>query len=112
LAAIGSSDPRSLRAVALSRQLPSMDHYQVLDAPRAASRAQVINAAEAAKKKYEIATFPPIVRDAVQAINRRIDEALNVLKDSVQRQAYDKLLQQPSTESAGELQKRLAQRVI
>src|SRR5436190_5389196 len=30
LAAIGSSDPRSLRAVALSRQLPSMDHYQGL----------------------------------------------------------------------------------
>jgi len=34
LAAIGSSDQRSLRAVGFSRQLPSLDHYQVLDVPR------------------------------------------------------------------------------
>src|SRR5438105_6331437 len=54
LAAIGSSDQRSLRAVALSRQLPTMDHYQVLDAPRAASRAQIINAAEERKKNFEV----------------------------------------------------------
>ena len=112
LAAIGSSDPRSLRAVALSRQLATMDHYQVLDAPRAASRAQIINAAEAAKKKFEVSSYPPIVREAVQAIHRRIDEALHVLRDSVQRQAYDKLLQQPSRELPGEMQKRLTQRVI
>jgi len=36
LAAIGASDQRSLRAVALSRQLPQIDHYQILDVPRAA----------------------------------------------------------------------------
>jgi tetratricopeptide (TPR) repeat protein len=112
LAAIGSSDPRSLRAVATSRQLPSMDHYQVLDVPRAASRAQIVNAVEAAKKKYEVGSYPPIVREAIQAINRRIDEALAVLGSAVQRQAYDKLLQQPTGELPGELQKRLAQRVI
>ena len=112
LAAIGSSDQRSLRAVGLSRQLASMDHYQVLDVPRAAARAQVITASEEKKKQYDMATFPPIVRDAVQAINRRIDEATLVLKDPVRRQAYDKLLQQQSNRSPGELQKRLTQRVI
>ena len=112
LAAIGSSDQRSLRAVALSRQLATMDHYQVLEAPRAASRAQIINAAEARKKSFDVASFPPIVREAVQTINRRIDEALQVLKDAGQRQAYDKLLQQRTSQLPGEMQKRLTQRVI
>lgn len=112
LAAIGSSDQRSLRAVALSRQLPSMDHYQVLDVPRAAARAQIINAADDLRKRFDVTTYPPIVRDAVQAITRRIDEALSVLKDAVQRQAYDKLLQQRTGALPGELQKRLTQRVI
>src|SRR5206468_3531885 len=91
LAAIGSSDQRSLRAIGLSRQLTSMDHYQVLEAPRGAARAQILTQVEELKKKYETATYPPIVREAVQAINRRIDEAWSVLKDAVQRQAYDKL---------------------
>jgi len=112
LAAIGSSDPRSLRAVALSRQLPSLDHYQILDVPRGAARAQVLTSYEDLKKKYDTTTYPPIVRDAVLTINRRLDEAWNVLKDSVQRQAYDKLLQQRSAQMPGELQKRLTQRVI
>ncbi len=113
LAAIGSSDQRSLRAVALSRQLPTMDHYQVLDIPRAASRTQVIAASEEIKKRYEPSTFPAIVREAVQAIHRRIDEATLVLRDPVRRQAYDKLLQQQSGRGVpGELQKRLNQRVI
>lgn len=112
LAAIGSSDQRSLRAVAMSRQLPAMDHYQVLDIPRAAARAQIIGASEEIKKRYDPATFPGIVRESVQAINRRIDEATMVLRDPVQRQAYDKLLQQQSGRVPGELQKRLTQRVI
>ena len=112
LAAIGSSDQRSLRAVGLSRQLASLDHYQVLDVPRAAARAQIITASEEKKKQYEPVTYPPIVRDAVQAINRRIDEATLVLKDAVRRQAYDKLMQQQSGRIPGELQKRLTQRVI
>jgi tetratricopeptide (TPR) repeat protein len=112
LAAIGSSDQRSLRAVGFSRQLSSLDHYQVLDAPRAASRAQIITAAEEKKKQYDVNSFPPIVRDAVLAINRRIDEAMLVLRDAVRRQAYDKLMQQGSAHIPGELQKRLTQRVI
>jgi len=113
LAAIGSSDQRSLRTVALSRQLPSMDHYQVLDIPRAATRAQVVSAADAMKRNYDPTTFLPIVRDAVMSINRRIDEAMTVLKDATRRAAYDKVIQQgrgEHTESA--INQRLQQRSI
>jgi curved DNA-binding protein CbpA len=112
LAAIGSNDQRSLRAVALSRQLASTDHYQILDVPRAASRAQIIAGADLMKKRYDPATYPAIVRDSVIAINRRIDEALGILKDPVRRQAYDKLLQQRAARGADELQKRVTQRAI
>jgi len=112
LAAIGASDQRSLRAVALSRQLPQLDHYQVLDVPRAATRQQIISGAEFMQKRYDASTFPPIVRDSVQTINRRIDEALAVLKDTIRRQEYDRLLAQRSARGADELQKRVAQRSI
>jgi tetratricopeptide (TPR) repeat protein len=112
LAAIGSSDQRSLRAVGFSRQLASLDHYQLLAVPRAASRAQIITASEEKRKEYDVNTFPPIVRDAVQAIVRRIDDATLVLKDAVRRQAYDKLMLQEAGHLPGELQKRLNQRVI
>lgn len=114
LAAIGSSDQRSLRAVAMSRQLPGMDHYQVLDVPRAATRAQIITGAEEQKKRFETGTYPPVVRDAVQTINRRLDEALNVLKDAGRRAAYDKLLSERGsrTGSDASIQQRLTQRSI
>jgi tetratricopeptide (TPR) repeat protein len=112
LAAIGSNDQRSLRAVALSRQLASTDHYQILDVARAASRAQIVGGADLMKKRYDPATYPAIVRDSVVAINRRIDEALGILKDPVRRQAYDKLLHQRAARGADELQKRVTQRSI
>jgi tetratricopeptide (TPR) repeat protein len=112
LAAIGASDQRSLRAVAMSRQLPQLDHYQILHVPRAATRQQIIATAEEMRKRYDPATFPPIVRDSVQAINRRIDEAQAILKDPVKRPEYDKLLAQRSARGADELQKRVAQRSI
>lgn len=112
LAAIGASDQRSLRAVALSRQLQQIDHYQIIDVPRAATRQQIISGAETMQKRYDPATFPPIVRDSVQAINRRLDEALAVLRDPVRRQEYDRLLAQRSARGADELQKRVAQRSI
>ena len=110
LAAIGSSDQRSLRAVALSRQLGQLDHYQVIDVPRAATRAQIITEADARKKQYDPATYPPIVRDAVTAINHRIDEAISVLKDTTRRAAYDKVLQQGARGET--MQQRLTQRSI
>ena len=114
LAAIGSSDQRSLRAVALSRQLGSIDHYQLLDVPRAATRANIAAAAERLKKTYDPMTFPPIVRESVQMINRRIDEALNLLKDPTRRAAYDKLLSQPGSRGGSDIaiQQRLTQRSI
>jgi Flp pilus assembly protein TadD len=113
LAAIGSSDQRSLRAVALSRQLPTMDHYQVLNVPRAATRAQVISAHDEMKSRYDPSTFPPVVRESVTAITRRIDEAADVLRDAVRRGAYDKLIHSRSSgEGAASLQQRLTQRSI
>ena len=114
LAAIGSSDQRSLRAVALSRQLGSMDHYQLFDVPRASTRAQIMTAAERLKKVYDPTSFPPIVRESVQLINRRIDDAINLLKDTTRRAAYDKLLSQPGQRAGGEaaIQQRLTQRSI
>lgn len=111
LAAIGSNDQRSLRAVAMSRQLPTMDHYQVLDVPRAATRAQIIGAGEALKKRFDPATFPPIARESILMIIRRADEAVNVLKDAVRRGAYDKLVHQRAGSEAT-IQQRLHQRSI
>lgn len=112
LAAIGSSDQRSLRTVALSRQLPSMDHYQVLDVPRAATRAQIISAADAMKRNYDPATYPPIVRDAVMSINRRVDEAVAVLKESGRRGGYDKVIQGRGDHTEAAINQRLQQRSI
>ena len=112
LAAIGSSDERSLRAVAFSRQMATLDHYQVLDVPRAATRAQIVTAHEVTKKKYDIATYPPIVRESLVSIHRRLDEALEVLKDAAQRAAYDKLISSRRGEGAASIQQRLTQRSI
>lgn len=111
LAAIGSSDQRSLRAVALSRQLATMDHYQVLDVPRAASRQQIALAGEQLKQRYDPNTFPPIVRESIVTILRRADEAVSVLKDPVRRGAYDKLVQQRAG-SEKTIHQRLTQRSI
>ena len=111
LAAIGSNDQRSLRTVAFSRQLPTLDHYQVLDVPRAATRAQIISSAEAVRKRYDPNTYPPIVRDSVMTIQRRIDEAVEVLKDAGRRAAYDKLVQTRAGSEAT-IQQRLTQRSI
>lgn len=113
LAAIGSADQRSLRAVAFSRQLTSLDHYQVVDVPRGAGRAQIMAQAEAQKKRFDPTTYPPVVRDSMQTIERRIDEAVNVLKDAGRRAAYDKLLHEPGGGRGGaDIQQRLTQRSI
>jgi tetratricopeptide (TPR) repeat protein len=115
LAAIGSSDQRSLRAVGLSRQMANMDHYHFLDVPRAATRQQIMTSAEAMKHTYDPATFPPVVREAVEAIQRRVEEAMSVFRDSARRIAYDKMLQQPGARGAvgeGSIQQKLTQRSI
>lgn len=113
LAIIGSSDQRSLRAVAMSRQLPNMDHYQILDVPRAATRAQVMTQADEQRKRFDAATYPSIVRDAVNTINRRLDEAVLVLKDAVSRAAYDKLLAERGGKGSDvSINQRLTQRTV
>jgi tetratricopeptide (TPR) repeat protein len=112
LAAIGSTDQRSLRAVALSRQLPSLDHYQVLDIARAATRGQIVSAGDAMHARYDPTTYPPILRDALATINRRIDEAVEVLRDPVRRGAYDKLIHARGNEGSSSIQQRLTQRNI
>ena len=113
LAAIGSSDQRSLRAVALSRQLPGMDHYQVIDVPRAATRAQIVAQGDEQKKRFDPATYPAIVRDAINTIHRRIDDAVMVLKDAGRRAEYDKLLaERGSRVDDSSLKQRLTQKAI
>jgi DnaJ-class molecular chaperone with C-terminal Zn finger domain len=113
LAAIGSSDQRSLRAVVFSRQLPSMDHYQVLEVARAVSRGQILASAEEKTHSYDPTTYPVAVKNAVEAISRRIHEAADVLQNPARRQAYDKMLQQgpgPGGGGGDELSRRANQR--
>jgi tetratricopeptide (TPR) repeat protein len=112
LMAVGPDDQRSLRAVAFSRQLASLDHYQLLDVPRAAVRGQITAAVESKRRRYEPATYPTAVKTAISDINRRIDEAVAVLEHPARRQAYDKLLAQgPAHGAAGDdLQRRATQR--
>jgi tetratricopeptide (TPR) repeat protein len=112
LAAIGSNDQRSLRAVALSRQLASMDHYQLLGVPRAAMRGAIVHAADQKTHEYNPSTYPPVVKDALAAINKRIAEAAAVLENPVRRSAYDKLLEQRTGRGVDELQRRATQRSI
>jgi curved DNA-binding protein CbpA len=113
LAALGPNDERSLRAVAFSRQLASMDHYHLLDVPRASTRGHIIAAAEEQKRRYDPATFPGVVKDAVSAISKRIDEAAAILENPARRQAYDKLLTQgPTGAGSDDLQRRAARRSI
>ena len=115
LAAIGSNDERSLRAVGFSRQLPSIDHYQLLEVPRAVARGQVAAAAEDKRRRYDPSTYPPALKDALAAIIRRINEAAAVLDSPARRQAYDKLLRQAPAPGGGggdDLQRRATQRSI
>jgi tetratricopeptide (TPR) repeat protein len=114
LAAIGSNDPRSLKAVALARQLPNIDYYQLLDIPRAATRSQIVPRIDELKKQYEANTYPPPARESVTAIRRKLDEALGVLNDPVKRAEYDKIIIAGRRHEASDpsLQQKLAQRSI
>src|SRR6185436_15363853 len=112
LAAIGANDARSLAALAFSKRIPTIDHYQVLDIPRAATRAQAMTAGDVLRKKYEIVSFPAALRDTIVAINRRIDEAVEVLKDPLRRGSYDKLLHTRGRSSEATIQQRMTQRML
>ncbi|HEX7706415.1 MAG TPA: DUF4388 domain-containing protein, partial [Thermoanaerobaculia bacterium] len=108
LATLGSSDQRSLRALGYSRTLDSLDHYQLLDVPHAATHHQIGTALEARKREFDPESYPAAVREAVTMINRRIDQAAEVLNDRARRAAYDQLLQSRSGDSPVSIQQRLA----
>lgn len=112
LAALGGSDPRSLRAVALSKQLKTIDYYALLDVPKAATRAQIVARAEEMKKLYDPSTYPALVREAIEAIRKGIDHATSVLQDPVKRQEYDHLVQKSEGTSHFTIEQRLARRSI
>ncbi|MGH9418725.1 MAG: tetratricopeptide repeat protein [Thermoanaerobaculia bacterium] len=112
LAAIGSNDQRSLRAAAFSRRLSSLDHYQLLEVPRAATRGQIVVSVDEKKRQYAISTYPPAVKEALATINRRLDEAANTLANASRRQAYDKLLEQRPGRGGADIKQRAAQRSI
>jgi tetratricopeptide (TPR) repeat protein len=95
LASIGN-DPKLLRVVGFARRLKSLDHYQVLDVPRAATRNQIVNRAEELRDTYDPLAFPPVVRDEILEIRRKIDEALSVLTHPAKRPEYDQLLAEPT----------------
>lgn len=113
LAAIGSDDPRSLRAIGFSRQLNNIDHYQLLELPRAAPRSQILHEGELLKRKYDPASYHPAARPAVEAIRHRIEEAMTTLGDPVKRQQYDKFATNPNAGAgSADLQQRATQRSI
>jgi tetratricopeptide (TPR) repeat protein len=92
LAAIGGEDGRSLKVIGLARQLTSMSHYQVLKVPTRATRVEIMQRAAELKKRFDPATFPPIVWEYAEAVRRRIDEAGSLLQDPVRRAEYDSIL--------------------
>ena len=91
LAAIGSSDQRSLRAVGFSRQLA--DARSLPGARRAARRDAGADhhGRGGDARRIRPGDVPADRARRADAIQRRIDEALEVLKDPVRRAAYDKL---------------------
>jgi tetratricopeptide (TPR) repeat protein len=111
LVAIGANDPRSLRAVALSRRMASMDHYQFLEVPRAAVRGQIVSAVEEKRRLYAIMSYPPAVKESLTAILRRIEEASAALANPTRRQSYDKLLEQ-RVARGGDLKRRETQQTL
>jgi len=112
LAAIGPDDVRSLRAVRLSKELPRIDHYRVLDVPRAATRPQIILRGEEVRRLYEASTYPAAVREFIDEIRRRVEEAIGTLRDPMRRAEYDRLLTAHGGENQQIIQQKLTQHVI
>ena len=111
LASIGG-DRNALAVYALSKQLEQIDHYQLLDVPRAATRAQIIMHAEQMSDKYDVSRFPAPVHAAVRQVSQRIDEAMKILADADKRTAYDKALQSRVVAQGTTVQQSLARRSL
>ncbi|MGA7616974.1 MAG: tetratricopeptide repeat protein [Thermoanaerobaculia bacterium] len=113
LASIGADDKRSLRAISFARQIPRLDYYEMLDVPRAATRTQVVQQAERLKAIFDPADYPPILREHLDEINRRLDEAFATLTDPIRRQGYDHMLVSSRlTDESRNMDQRLAQRSL
>lgn len=112
LAAIGPNDGKSLRAVALSRQLGKLDFYQMLDVPRAATREQIVAQGQSLRNSYNPSKFPVIVHEAVNAIGKKVEEALATLSDATKRAAYDRVLKEATPGGDIPVQQKLARRSI
>jgi tetratricopeptide (TPR) repeat protein len=98
LAAIGSSDPRTLKAVALSRRVDKISLYELIDEPKAAPTARIVEKIERLKKDYDPSTFPAAARSAIERIQSGFDRAMKTLSSPLFRPQYDKLLQQGGAE--------------
>ncbi|HSN69614.1 MAG TPA: DUF4388 domain-containing protein, partial [Thermoanaerobaculia bacterium] len=112
LATLGASNPKALEAVAFARQSERMDFYKVLDVPRAALRGQIMSRADELRKKFDLSNFPALIKDYLDIIRRRIDEAAFALSDPVRRQEYDKMLSAARRDDTVSVQQRLTRRSI
>lgn len=112
LATLGSGNPKALQAVAFARQSSQMDYYKLLDVPRGALRAQIMTRADELRKKYDITEYPLLIREYLDIIRKRIDEAAFALSDPVRRAEYDKLLSAARRDDSVSVQQRLTRRSI
>ncbi|HXI14714.1 MAG TPA: hypothetical protein VNM92_19010 [Thermoanaerobaculia bacterium] len=112
LASIGSQDKRSLRTVGMARQLASIDYYDLIEAPRASTRNEIVTRVEQAKRKYDPASFPPAVRESAEAIVRRIEQGGAILTDASKRQEYDRLMSSKSRRPDDNIDQKINQRSI
>lgn len=112
LATLGSGNPRALQAVAFARQSGQMDYYRLLDVPRGALRAQIMTRADELRKKFDPAEYPPLIREYLDIIRKRIDEAAFALSDPVRRGEYDKMLTAARRDDSVSVQQRLTRRSI
>ena len=73
-----------------------MDHYQRLGVPRNCNRDVLHKAFRELSRKHHPDRFPEAQRREAEVRYQQIVIAFNKLKDSKQRQAYDKTLNQPA----------------
>lgn len=92
LAAIGPNDTASLRAVALSRSMREVDFYRFVDMPQGSTSSALVERCEKMKREYDVAKFPPPVREHVRQIAENIDRALATFSNPIRRHEYDEML--------------------
>ncbi len=112
LATLGAGNPKALQAVAFARQSAQMDYYKLLDVPRGALRAQIMTRADELRKRYDFTEYPLLIREYIDIIRKRIDEAAFALSDPVRRAEYDKLLSAARRDDTVSVQQRLTRRSI